>query len=132
MRELGSDRGKSRVNRLVREVRGRLGRCKREPQAYQLELAESILIRHSNADDEVALRQLAALDSRTLPKRSFLLAEINGELVAAARRRVLARWLTREREYAPGFGVLGFDHAICQRRFQCANDICFLPSRSPS
>jgi hypothetical protein len=129
MRELGSDRGKSRVNRLVREVRGRLGRCKREPQAYQLELAESS---HSNADDDVALRQLAALESRTLPKRSFLLAEINGELVAAARRRVLARWLTREREYAPGFGVLGFDHAICQRRFQCANDICFLPSRSPS
>jgi hypothetical protein len=27
---------------------------------------------------------LAALDSRTLPKGSFLLAEINGELVAAA------------------------------------------------
>jgi hypothetical protein len=27
---------------------------------------------------------LAALDSRTLPKSSFLLAEINGELVAAA------------------------------------------------
>ena len=37
-----------------------------------------------DAGDEVALRRLAALDSRTLPKGSFLLAEINGELVAAA------------------------------------------------
>jgi hypothetical protein len=84
MRELRSDRGKSRVNRFVREVRARLGRRKHEPQQFQLELAGSILIRHSDADDEVALRRLAALDSQTLPRGSFLLAEVDGELVAAA------------------------------------------------
>jgi hypothetical protein len=43
-----------------------------------------ILIRYSRDDDHVALERLAALDSRTLPKGPFLLAEVDGELVAAA------------------------------------------------
>jgi len=51
--------------------------------AYHLELEEPIVIRHSGCGDETALTRLAALDSRTLPAGSFLLAEINGELVAA-------------------------------------------------
>jgi hypothetical protein len=86
MREVRSNRSKSRVDRLVRELRARLRRFvgKHEPQAFQLELAGSILIRYSDADDEVALERLAALDSRTLPKGLFLVAEIDGELVAAA------------------------------------------------
>jgi hypothetical protein len=43
-----------------------------------------ILIRRSGVGDSPALERLAALDSRTLPAGSFLLAEVNGELVAAA------------------------------------------------
>jgi hypothetical protein len=83
MRELRSIRGESRVVRFVRELlRPLVG--KDEPQAFGLELAGSILIRYGNAGDEVALERLAALDSRTLPKSSFLLAEIDGEIVAAA------------------------------------------------
>jgi hypothetical protein len=168
------------VNRFLREVRARLGRCKHEPQQFQLELAGPILIRHSDADDEVALRQLAALDSRGLPKGSFLLAEIDGELVAAApvnvdadllkdpfRRTANVRELlglqaghvrkhrqsaessrtTDQGELAAECLLDGYVERgnmrrllaslvsttpIRQRRFQCANDICFLPSRSPS
>ena len=49
-----------------------------------MSLAGPILIRTSRPSDEAALRRLAALDSRTLPDGSFLLAEVAGELVAAA------------------------------------------------
>jgi hypothetical protein len=35
-------------------------------------------------DDVCALQRLAALDSRTLPAGRFLLAEVRGELIAAA------------------------------------------------
>jgi hypothetical protein len=55
-----------------------------ELRTFQLELAGPILIRHSRAGDRAALERLAALDSRTLPSGSFLLVEIDGELVAAA------------------------------------------------
>jgi hypothetical protein len=48
--------------------------------AYHLELEKPIVIRRSGVGDETAL---AALDSRTLPAGSFLLGEINGEVVAA-------------------------------------------------
>jgi hypothetical protein len=48
------------------------------------ELTGPILIRYSRDDDHAALERLAALDSRTLPKGPFLLAEVDGELVAAA------------------------------------------------
>jgi len=43
-----------------------------------------ILIRPSTLLDGAALERLAALDSRSLPDGSFLLAEVDGELVAAA------------------------------------------------
>jgi hypothetical protein len=43
-----------------------------------------ILIRRSTVCDIPALRRLADLDSRVLPEGVFLLAEVGGELVAAA------------------------------------------------
>ena len=43
-----------------------------------------ILIRRSELLDGPALRRLASLDSRTLPEGSFLLAEMKGEIIAAA------------------------------------------------
>jgi hypothetical protein len=49
-----------------------------------LEFVTPILIRRSGANDQAALERLAAVDSRTLPAGSFLLAEVEGELVAAA------------------------------------------------
>jgi hypothetical protein len=49
-----------------------------------LELAGPIVIRKEGPGDATALRRLAELDSRTLPEGSFLLAEVRGELVAAA------------------------------------------------
>jgi hypothetical protein len=52
--------------------------------AYQSERARPILIRQSGIGDEAGLERLAALDSRKLPEGSFLLAEVDGELVAAA------------------------------------------------
>jgi hypothetical protein len=45
--------------------------------------ARPILIRQSGIGDEAALERLAALDSRKLPESSYLLAEVDGELVAA-------------------------------------------------
>jgi hypothetical protein len=45
--------------------------------------AHPILIRRSGTGDEAALEGLAALDSRTPPESSFLLAEVDGELMAA-------------------------------------------------
>ena len=71
-----------RVRELSAHLRRTLGR--HELSAFQLELAGPILIRHGEAGDRAALERLAALDSRTLPEGSFLLIEINGELVAAA------------------------------------------------
>jgi hypothetical protein len=43
-----------------------------------------ILIRRSGVGGQAALERLAALDCRTSPAGSFLLAEVNGELAAAA------------------------------------------------
>lgn len=71
-----------RIRELSAHVRRALGR--HELKASQLELACPILIRYSGVGDEAALESLAALDSRTLPEGSFLLVEIDGELVAAA------------------------------------------------
>lgn len=50
---------------------------------YQLELGGPILIRYSGDGDQPALERLAMLDSRPMPAGSFLLAEVDGELVAA-------------------------------------------------
>jgi hypothetical protein len=48
------------------------------------ELDRPFVIRESRAGDKAALERLAQLDSRTLPEGTFLLAEIHGEVVAAA------------------------------------------------
>jgi hypothetical protein len=47
-------------------------------------MRDPILIRRSELLDRVALERLAALEGRTLPEGTFLLAEVHGELVAAA------------------------------------------------
>ena len=43
-----------------------------------------ILIRVSTTSDDAALERLAALEDRTLPAGCFLIAEVGGELIAAA------------------------------------------------
>jgi hypothetical protein len=45
-----------------------------------------ISIRSANPHDYVSLWQLAALDDRPLPKGPFLVAEVEGEIVAAVSR----------------------------------------------
>jgi len=74
------------VHRFVRELPARLRRAlgRHQLEAYQLERAGSFVIRYSCPGDQAALERLAALDGRSLPEGSFLLAEIDGELVAAA------------------------------------------------
>lgn len=44
---------------------------------------DAVLMRRSDERDAAALERLAALDSRELPTGSFLLAEVDGDLVAA-------------------------------------------------
>lgn len=56
----------------------------REAPRAPLELLEPLVIRYSRDGDRAGLERLAALDSRKLTARSFLLAEVDGELVAAA------------------------------------------------
>lgn len=46
-------------------------------------LAAPILLRRSSIIDLPALRRLAALDSRPLPRGVFLVAEVEGEIIAA-------------------------------------------------
>jgi hypothetical protein len=53
------------------------------PARSPLDEGLGITIRFAYPDDEVALRQLAALDSRTLPPGPLLLAVVAGELWAA-------------------------------------------------
>ena len=43
----------------------------------------SLTIRPAYADDEIAVRRLAALDSAPVPRHPLLLAEVDGELRAA-------------------------------------------------
>jgi hypothetical protein len=50
----------------------------------QVDVGEPVLIRYSRDEDWPALERLGALNSRTLAAGSFLLAEVDGELVAAA------------------------------------------------
>lgn len=45
--------------------------------------AQTIVIRPAYADDELALRRLATLDSASVPAAPLLLGEIEGELRAA-------------------------------------------------
>jgi hypothetical protein len=67
---------------MLRHVRG-LITSPHAPTAH-LDLLEPILIRYSRDGDRAALKRLAALDSRRLGEGTFLLAEVDGELVAAA------------------------------------------------
>jgi hypothetical protein len=50
----------------------------------QVDVGEPVLIRYSRDEDWPALERLGALNGRTLAAGSFLLAEVDGELVAAA------------------------------------------------
>jgi len=43
----------------------------------------ALTIRHANTADDSALRRLAALDSSRVPSGELLVAELDGELVAA-------------------------------------------------
>ena len=73
------------MKRILRSwTRIRPALVRHEVGARHLEPARPILIRHSGVGDQAALERLAALDSRTLRAGSFLLAEVDGELVAAA------------------------------------------------
>jgi hypothetical protein len=59
--------------------------CKRKRHNERHDdLTGAIMIRVSRAGDAEGLRRLAGLECRTLPEGSFLVAEVNGELVAAA------------------------------------------------
>ena len=71
-----------RVRRLSTLLRRAVGSS--DLPAGELDRERAFLIRHSRAGDQGALERLARLDSRTLPVGSFLLAEIHGEVVAAA------------------------------------------------
>ncbi|HUE27792.1 MAG TPA: hypothetical protein VMP89_13535 [Solirubrobacteraceae bacterium] len=44
----------------------------------------TVTIRPAYPDDEAAIRRLAALDSAAVPPAPFLLAEVDGEILAAA------------------------------------------------
>ncbi len=57
---------------------------RREAPRTQPDALEPVLIRYSRDGDQAALERLAALDSRQPPAGRVLLAEIDGELVAAA------------------------------------------------
>src|SRR5262245_17696285 len=58
-----------------------LGR--RATKRYRAEPTDSILMRQSEPSDGAALERLAALETRRLPDGVFLLAEVDGEVVAA-------------------------------------------------
>lgn len=55
----------------------------RRPRAPALPDCASVTFRLAGADDEPGLAQLAQLDSRSLPAGRLLVAEVDGELVAA-------------------------------------------------
>jgi hypothetical protein len=86
-RQLHQDRlARTASHRNARRLPARFRRVLRsraEPAPHQ-ELEQPFLIRHSRAGDEAALERLAQLDSRPLPEGSFLVAEVKGEIVAAA------------------------------------------------
>lgn len=66
-------------------------------------MQDIITIRQSTADDAVAMRRLADLDDRPLPRGDALLAFVNGELLAMrplAGSRVLADPFHRTAEVA--------------------------------
>jgi hypothetical protein len=68
----------------LRELSSRLRTIGHRYTPPQPDLLQAVLIRYSTNSDAAALARLAALDSRKLPEGPFLLAEAEGELVAAA------------------------------------------------
>ncbi len=70
--------------RNARELCSHLRRIPIGDAPAQLDPWAPILIRYSRDEDRAALEGLAALDSRKLADGAFLLAEVAGELVAAA------------------------------------------------
>jgi len=70
--------------RLVAAQRQTAGRRRSEPPRSVPEAPPDLAVRMSTAADLDALERLAGLDSRRLPAGPFLLAEVDGELVAAA------------------------------------------------
>jgi hypothetical protein len=72
---------------MLRNARDLCSHLRRRPigdAPAQLDPWAPILIRYSRDEDRAALEGLAALDSRKLADGAFLLAEVAGELVAAA------------------------------------------------
>ena len=74
------------VRERVAEARGHaLARRARERSAPQpTRRPTDVVVRIANATDETALERLAALDSRRLPHGRLLVAEVDGDIVAAA------------------------------------------------
>lgn len=73
------------MHRRLRDLSSRLRRLtSRDAPNAPLGLLEPLVIRYSRDGDRAALERLAALDSRALTEGAFLLAEVDGELVAAA------------------------------------------------
>jgi hypothetical protein len=70
------------VQKITSAVR-RLSGAGARPRAQQ-PIRGPILIRRSDVADRPSLERLAALDGGRLPGGSFLVAEVHGELVAAA------------------------------------------------
>src|SRR5262249_14073619 len=56
---------------------------RRAPRAYGAEPGDAIVMRRNVPSDDAALQRLAALESRRLPDGVFLVAEVDGEVVAA-------------------------------------------------
>jgi hypothetical protein len=87
VRQFTTRKGKRSMLHRLHELSAHLSRAllrRRRPISFEVELTGPILIRYSREADQFALERLAALDSRALPKGPFLLAEIDGELAAAA------------------------------------------------
>jgi hypothetical protein len=53
------------------------------PEHDPAPLPEAVLVRRAAASDDAQIRALAQLDNRRLPSGPFLVAELNGKVVAA-------------------------------------------------
>jgi hypothetical protein len=67
---------------LHRRPRGNGERARQVATARRLQ-AERVIVRSSIPSDETHIRRLAALDSQEAPEGPMMLAEVDGELVAA-------------------------------------------------
>jgi len=64
-------------------LRGELAKAAKRAAASAPQRPDDVVIRLCRAGDDPALERLAALSERRLPRGSFVVAELNGELVAA-------------------------------------------------